>query len=378
MPGLDVAQVTRAVDALLNHVQRTKKSGGKEQLFEDADPISVLIGMKAIPSTHGRTKPHLVALKHPMMDPEESEVCLIVKDPQRAFKDQVEAKGIKCVKKVIGVSKLQKKYKQYEAKRLLCASYDLFVADDRVLSKLPHLIGKTFFTKKKLPLPLKLTRDGWEHSLKKIFHATPFYLAEGMCSTIKAAHTGMERRHIVENIVSAMDKVAELLPKKWLGVQAVHIKTHDSIALPVYHTLPTAIIKDQPVSRAVEEKSASDTPAGKRKAADISDSDDDGEESKKGMAKHKRFEKRAAERKAKKADKANKKAKTGTKPDKTPTDAKKAKAGSKQDKAPTDTGAAGAAMPSAVKGLQGKSPGKSPVASSTRAGAAAKKKMRAQ
>ena len=119
MPGLDVAQVTRAVDALLNHVQRTKKSGGKEQLFEDADPISVLIGMKAIPSTHGRTKPHLVALKHPMMDPEESEVCLIVKDPQRAFKDQVEAKGIKCVKKVIGVSKLQKKYKQYEAKRLL-------------------------------------------------------------------------------------------------------------------------------------------------------------------------------------------------------------------------------------------------------------------
>ena len=83
-------------------------------------------------------------------------------------------------------------------------------------------------------------------------------------------------------------------------------------------------------------------------------------------------------RKAKKADKANKKAKTGTKPDKTPTDAKKAKAGSKQDKAPTDTGAAGAAMPSAVKGLQGKSPGKSPVASSTRAGAAAKKKMRAQ
>ena len=237
-PPLDTKQVERAVDALLNHVQRSKKSGGKEQLLDDSDPISVLIGMKSIPATNGRTKPYLITLKHPLMDPEESEVCLIVKDPQREFKDKVEAKGLKMVKKVIGVSKLRAKFKQYEAKRQLCASYDLFLADDRVLPMLPHLIGKVFFEKKKQPLAVKLTQDNWADQFRKIFNATPFYLAEGLCSTIKAGHTGMDRNHIVNNIVSALDKVSELLPKKWQGIQAIHIKTHDSIALPIFHSLP--------------------------------------------------------------------------------------------------------------------------------------------
>jgi ribosome biogenesis protein UTP30 len=188
-PPLDTKQVERAVDALLNHVQRSKKSGGKEQLLDDSDPISVLIGMKSIPSTNGRTKPYLITLKHPLMDPDETDVCLIVKDPQREFKDKIEAKGIKAVKKVIGVSKLKSKFKQYEAKRQLCASYDLFLADDRVLPMLPHLIGKVFFEKKKQPLPVKLTRDNWDSQFQKIFNATPFYLSEGMCSTVKATRS---------------------------------------------------------------------------------------------------------------------------------------------------------------------------------------------
>jgi ribosome biogenesis protein UTP30 len=47
------------------------------------------------------------------------------------------------------VTKLRNKYKPYEAKRLLCASYDLFLADDRVLPLLPKLLGKEFYKKKK-------------------------------------------------------------------------------------------------------------------------------------------------------------------------------------------------------------------------------------
>ena len=297
-PPLNTKLVERAVDALLNHVERNKKMGGKEQLLDDADPISVLIGMKSIPSTNGRTKPHLITLKHPLMDPDETEVCLIVKDPQREFKDKIEAKGIKAVKKVIGVSKLRSKFKQYEAKRQLCASYDLFLADDRVLPMLPHLIGKVFFEKKKQPLPVKLTRDNWDSQFQKIFNATPFYLSEGMCSTVKAGHTGMSRQHLVENIVSALDLVAELLPKKWQGIQAIHIKTHDSIALPIYHSLPGALVIEPPAQRDKGEKSL-----GKRKASESSAEEESDGEEKQVSAKRRRFEKRAEARKAAKAAK---------------------------------------------------------------------------
>ena len=336
-PPLNTKLVERAVDALLNHVERNKKLGGKEQLLDDADPINVLIGMKSIPSTNGRTKPHLITLKHPLMDPDETDVCLIVKDPQREFKDKIEAKGIKAVKKVIGVSKLRSKFKQYEAKRQLCASYDLFLADDRVLPMLPHLIGKVFFEKKKQPLPVKLTRDNWDSQFQKIFNATPFYLSEGMCSTVKAGHTGMSRQHLVENIVSALDLVAELLPKKWQGIQAIHIKTHDSIALPIYHSLPGTLVIEPPAQRDKGEKSL-----GKRKASEPSGGEESDGEEKQVSAKRRRFEKRAEARKAGKAAK-NAASKTDAKASGLKKAAKPLGKGGKTDKRAT------AAPPVAVK-----------------------------
>jgi ribosome biogenesis protein UTP30 len=39
------------------------------------------------------------------------------------------------------VSKLRTKYESHEAKRQLCNSFDLFLADERVLSTLPKLLG---------------------------------------------------------------------------------------------------------------------------------------------------------------------------------------------------------------------------------------------
>ena len=76
-------------------------------------------------------------------------VCLITKDPQREYKDLINPLGLKSITKVVGVSKLRTKYKAFEIRRQLCNSYDLFLADDRVLPLLPKLLGKTFFDKKK-------------------------------------------------------------------------------------------------------------------------------------------------------------------------------------------------------------------------------------
>ncbi len=48
------------------------------------------------------------------------------------------------VAKVIGTSKLRSKYESHEAKRALCAAYDLFLADERVLPSLSQLLGEEF------------------------------------------------------------------------------------------------------------------------------------------------------------------------------------------------------------------------------------------
>lgn len=61
----------------------------------------------------------------------------------KAAKLRVKQQKVAGVAKVIGVSKLKGKYEPFEAKRQLCNSYDLFIADDRIVPSLPKLIGRT-------------------------------------------------------------------------------------------------------------------------------------------------------------------------------------------------------------------------------------------
>ena len=91
----------------------------------------------------------LSPIVHPLVDPRESSVCLITKDPQREYKDLLEKHNIKFISRVVGVEKLKGKFKGYEEKRLLLKENGLFLADERVIPLLPALLGKKFFAAKK-------------------------------------------------------------------------------------------------------------------------------------------------------------------------------------------------------------------------------------
>ena len=76
------------------------------------------------------------------------------------------------VAKVIGISKLKANYHSYEEKRRLAASYDLFAADARIIPILPKLLGKSFFKKKKQPIPVDLTKGDWGAQIRRATDAT--------------------------------------------------------------------------------------------------------------------------------------------------------------------------------------------------------------
>lgn len=61
---------------------------------------------------------------------------------QKAAKQRVKQQKLAGISKVVGVSKLRTKYEAPEAKRQLCSSYDIFLADDRIIPTLPKLLGK--------------------------------------------------------------------------------------------------------------------------------------------------------------------------------------------------------------------------------------------
>ncbi len=67
---------------------------------------------------------------------------VFVGEGHKAAKERVREQKLAKVSKVVGVSKLRTKYESAEAKRALCAAYDLFLADERVLPSLPKLLGE--------------------------------------------------------------------------------------------------------------------------------------------------------------------------------------------------------------------------------------------
>ncbi|GJJ77031.1 ribosome biogenesis protein UTP30 [Entomortierella parvispora] len=231
---LDIKQADKAVKALLGHV--AKQGDSKSQLMEEDQTVWLIIATKKF-SDASKAKPHRIPLKHSIVAPD-AEVCLFVKDPQKDFKRLLEEKQVKAVNKVIGVSKLRAKYKPYEAKRQLCASYGMFLADARVITVLPKLLGKTFFLKKKQPIPVDMTKGDLKKEIARAIGSTYMHMNTGTCTAIKVGLTSQSAAEITANIETAMPHIIEKIPRKWKNVQAINLKTNDSIALPIFNSLP--------------------------------------------------------------------------------------------------------------------------------------------
>lgn len=232
--GVPPAQLQKAVQALCKFIQAKKGAAGKQALLEESETILLIVSLKKIPE-NPRTKPIKIPVPHSLMESGGGEVCLLVKDPQRTYKDLLAKKQITSINKVIGVSKLKANYVEYEAKRKLCDSYDLFLADDRILPVLPRLLGKTFFKKKKHPVPVDMSKKDLAKELQTAQNATYLHLGKGPCCAVKVARDDFEQSEIVANLQEAIGAVVGHIPKKWKNVKAMHIKTSDSVALPIYN-----------------------------------------------------------------------------------------------------------------------------------------------
>lgn len=74
---------------------------------------------------------------------------MFVRDPQRKWKDLLAKERLPLITRVIGISKVKKKFPTFQDKRVLCAAYDMFLCDRRVFDKLTPLLGRPFIQTKK-------------------------------------------------------------------------------------------------------------------------------------------------------------------------------------------------------------------------------------
>ncbi len=159
-------------------------------------------------------------------------------DPAEDVVQKLEEKPVPGFVKVIGYTKLSKNYKQYSARRELLKSYDAFFVDDRILPMMPRVLGKTFFARKRQPVPVAMSGSrSLTNALQRARDSTPLYLGAGLCVAIKVGHTGMTAAQVAENVMAVLPEVIEQTPRKWRNIASVHIKLPDSAALPLFMAL---------------------------------------------------------------------------------------------------------------------------------------------
>ncbi|MBW0484070.1 hypothetical protein O181_023785 [Austropuccinia psidii MF-1] len=242
IPMIKPDQIDKALKTLINHSnQSIQEKIHQGQLFADDIAsndtlINLIISLKRI-INRPKHKPIKLNLSHSLLDPKISPVCLIVKDPQRDFKDLLDQQNIKFISKVVGISKLKGKHSSFEARRLLLNSHSLFLADERVLPILPGILGNKFFQSKKLPIPVNIQDpQKLKAELEKAISSTYLRIGTGSCLNIKIADLSRHNdQEIKENLVKVLEQLGKKIPMGgWGNIQSVHIKTGTSISLPIW------------------------------------------------------------------------------------------------------------------------------------------------
>jgi ribosome biogenesis protein UTP30 len=210
----------------------------QSNIKDDKDATIWLVLGLIKPAYSPSFKPIRINIPFPFVDLNSIRVCVFVKDPSATYKEHFAKAGVKCITKIISISSLKRKYNTFEAKRRLCASFDLFLADSCILPLLPKLLGRTFFVSKKLPLPMELSPNSpIESATSRItdtLKATYLNMNNGPCISIKAGLSSQPPKELKDNIDAIMKRLQAVLPNGGLqNIRSIHLKTSDSPSIPV-------------------------------------------------------------------------------------------------------------------------------------------------
>ncbi|KAH8172288.1 ribosomal protein l1p/L10e family protein [Sarocladium implicatum] len=281
---IDSAQTLKASKALLSHIskaaQEVETTASKRNLLADGDdeeltsetPIWLNVTTKRHISDDARLKPGKIRLPHSLNDNEQSTICLITADPQRVYKnivadDEFPVELGKRITRIIDVTKLKAKYSRYEAQRKLFSEHDIFLGDDRIVNRLPKILGKTFFkttqkrpvpvvlsakkpkggkTKVKGPRPKKNKEEGETNAgkpdeiakeIEKALSCALVALSPTTNTSIRVAYAGMTPEQVAANAEAVSTALVEKwVPQKWKNVKSIHIKGPKTAALPIWLT----------------------------------------------------------------------------------------------------------------------------------------------
>ncbi|MCJ1410590.1 hypothetical protein MMC19_004676 [Ptychographa xylographoides] len=278
---LESVQVRKASTALLQHIKSdakrketatstrnllaTSDNSDDDTQSNQSEPIWLVLTTKKHIVDQKKLKPGKIPLPHSFHHPTSSTICLITADPQRSFKDIIAHPSFPTalasqITRVIGISKLLARYKSFESRRQLHGEHDVFLADDRIITRLPKSLGKIFYSGSKRPIPVNLLahktktitpkpgatlKDPSQKSIaaplqftKEIQAAVSsaqVHLSPSTTTSIRIGSSNLKPDQISENIEAVVDgMVTKFVSKGWRNIRAIHIKGPNTMALPIW------------------------------------------------------------------------------------------------------------------------------------------------
>jgi ribosome biogenesis protein UTP30 len=247
---VDRDQVARAVDALKKHTAKAA-AASKDLLAADHVPLHMQLTLRTVPA-RAHPNPIRIPVPHALRTPGSVQTLLITKDPHDDVKKAVKSLGLdKYVQKVISVGKLKTKFSQYEERRALLGAFDLFLADERVLTALPRVLGSKFYEKKKTPVAIRTDAKHIQSDIEACFASTFLSYGRGTCVSVEFANVQMGTQDAVDNLVAALEGVRAKIGHQVVGVS---IKTNSSVALPVWNAAVETKSEGEKVEKVEEKK----------------------------------------------------------------------------------------------------------------------------
>ncbi|KIX05489.1 uncharacterized protein Z518_06361 [Rhinocladiella mackenziei CBS 650.93] len=279
---LDPDQTLKASRALLQHVQaeakRLQQASSKKNIlatdtsdFDDdsighgEEPIWLTLTTKQHIVDQNRLKPSKISVPHSLNKSSDLRICLITTDPQRVVKNIVAdpefPERLKSrIDRIIGFTKLKTRYKTFESRRQLLSEHDVFLADDRIINRLPATLGKVFYrgtTKRPIPIKIASSKKIEKESRKKptkeegsappvspsvlgkeiekAIDAVPVSLKPGTLVAVRVGLVAFKPEQLKENITVVVEKLIEKhVAKGWRNVRGIHIKGQSSFAVPIW------------------------------------------------------------------------------------------------------------------------------------------------
>ena len=282
---LDPQQTLRASQALLDHIRaetrRIQQASLKKDLFkaedsvseDDADgddtPVWLSVSTKQHIVDRNRLKPSRIHVPHSLNSSPDLRICLITADPQRAAKNTVAdpsfPKALSSrINRVIGFTKLKARYKTFEQRRELLSEHDIFLADDRIVTRLPNTLGKPFYKgTAKRPIPVDIAAhdkvDGKRvkpmrgvkskedkaaafasptkiaKEIERAVDSVPVTLKPGTSVAVRVGLASFTPQQLSENVSSVVRQVIEKhVVKGWRNIKGLYIKSPSSMAIPLW------------------------------------------------------------------------------------------------------------------------------------------------